>query len=328
MTEKASNREKPLPIGASRERGASRPDLAFPETSPKQRQAHERGVGATVLFADVVGSSRLYETAGDVEAKRKVAATLDAFEAIVRRYDGQPIKRIGDAVLATFSRPDDGLGAALTAQNEFLLSTVALAIGCLHGPVLFEEGDVHGDTVNVAAHLCKLAKAGEVLSTRRTVAGLRELPVQHQVLAPSFQPKGRHGRVEVVVVFADEASLERTGVATRSSLPQEILLTHRGRDFGLRTRDGGQLVLGRDDSCDVVIRHGLVSRRHAVLLVSGDHFILRDQSTNGTHVTPEAGQTLFVLRDHVYLHGSGTISLGARPGRLTDDLLFYRCQRA
>lgn len=328
MTEKGGNRERPPSLGASHKRSEARPDLAFPEGSPRQSRADESGVAATVLFADVVGSSRLYETAGDVEAKRKVAATLDAFEAIVRRYDGQPIKRIGDAVLATFSRPDDALGAALTAQNEFLLSAVELAIGCLHGPVLFEEGDVHGDTVNIAAHLCKLAKAGEVLSTRRTVAGLRELPVQHQVLAPSFQPKGRHGRVEVVVVFADEASQERTGLATRSSLPQELVLTHRGRDFGLSSPEGGQLVLGRDDSCDVVVRHGLVSRRHAVLLVSGDHFILRDQSTNGTHVTPEAGTTLFVLRDHVYLHGAGTISLGARPGRLTDDLLFYRCQPA
>ena len=66
----------------------------------------------TILFADVSGSTRLFETRGDVEARRLIASVLDALSGICRQYGGHVVKTIGDEIMCTLPGPLDGLLAA------------------------------------------------------------------------------------------------------------------------------------------------------------------------------------------------------------------------
>ena len=72
-------------------------------------------------------------------------------------------------------------------------------------------------------------------------------------------------------------------------------------------------MLGRDERCDLVVKSYFASRRHAVIEMSRDRFVLTDQSSNGTFVAPENGHEIFLKRESVPLLGDGTISLGAAP---------------
>ena len=72
----------------------------------------------TILFADVSGSTRLFETRGDVEARRLIAAVLDAMGKVARMYGGRVVKTIGDEVMVTLPTAVDGLLAACDMQRK------------------------------------------------------------------------------------------------------------------------------------------------------------------------------------------------------------------
>ena len=73
------------------------------------------------------------------------------------------------------------------------------------------------------------------------------------------------------------------------------------------------LVMGRDERCDIVVKSYFASRRHAVIELSRDRFVLTDQSSNGTFVTQENGHEIFLKRESLPLIGEGSVSLGAAP---------------
>jgi class 3 adenylate cyclase len=149
--------------------------------------AEERKL-ATVLFADLVGSTEL---AGDQDPER-VRAMLDRFydsmAAEIDRADGTVEKFVGDAVMAAFGAPaaheDDAeraLHVALAMQRrlvEMFGDRLALRIGVNTGDVVVgrpREGSsfVTGDAVNVCARLEQAAAPGEILVGERTVAAAR-----------------------------------------------------------------------------------------------------------------------------------------------------------
>ncbi len=87
-----------------------------------------------------------------------------------------------------------------------------------------------------------------------------------------------------------------------------LQLRHNARIIELST--SGSLVIGRDEACDLVVRSLLCSRRHAVIGISRDRFVIEDRSTNGTWLCPAQGEPIFLRRDTAVLIGHGTIELG------------------
>ena len=132
----------------------------------------------TILFADVSGSTRLFETKGDVEARRLIAAVLDALSIVCVGHGGRVIKTIGDEIMCTLPTAMSGLLAACDMQRKmsrdinFVRDNLAVRIGFHHGNALEENGDVFGDAVNVAARMASLAKREQIVSTAATVNGL------------------------------------------------------------------------------------------------------------------------------------------------------------
>src|SRR5262245_4517594 len=70
-----------------------------------------------IMFADVVGSTRLYEVMGDVKARDLVATCLDVMRDATEGHSGTVIKTIGDEVMSTFPTVDDALDAAVQMQE-------------------------------------------------------------------------------------------------------------------------------------------------------------------------------------------------------------------
>lgn len=127
----------------------------------------------TVMFTDLKGSTAMYEQTGDYQAYALVQRHFDLLTACTRNHAGSVVKTIGDAIMATFSSPADGLRAALEMVNaiEALNQPSAevqlgLKVGLHTGPVLAvnanERLDFFGQTVNLAARIQGLAEAGEI----------------------------------------------------------------------------------------------------------------------------------------------------------------------
>ena len=132
----------------------------------------------TILFADVSGSTRLFETKGDVEARRLIALVLGALTQVCQQHGGRVIKTIGDEIMCTFRSALQGVLAACDMQRkmardiEFVRDNLAVRIGLHHGEALLEDNDVFGDAVNVAARMTSLAKREQIVTT---ASSLREL---------------------------------------------------------------------------------------------------------------------------------------------------------
>ena len=149
--------------------------------------AEERKL-ATVLFADLVGSTALAEDQDPERVRALLDRFYDAMAAEVARAGGTVEKFVGDAVMAAFGAPaaheDDAeraLHVALGMQRqmeELFGGQLALRIGVNTGDVVVgqpREGSsfVTGDAVNVCARLEQAAAAGEILVGERTVAAAR-----------------------------------------------------------------------------------------------------------------------------------------------------------
>jgi len=117
-----------------------------------------------VCFLDITGYTRLTEEHGD-DAAAEIASTV---AKIVRRtsmeHGGKPIKWLGDGVMLYFRDPGPGVAAALRMVEGLTNSGLPPAHVGLHaGPVLFQEGDYFGQTVNLTARIADYARPGEVL---------------------------------------------------------------------------------------------------------------------------------------------------------------------
>ena len=131
-----------------------------------------------VFFADISASTRLYDTLGDARARTVVDECIGVMRDIVRRYSGRVIKTIGDEIMCVLPDARSGLLAASEMQTRIAgLPAVsgakrAIRIGFHAGPVIEEESDVFGDTVNLAARMAALAKASQIITTRAVVEQL------------------------------------------------------------------------------------------------------------------------------------------------------------
>src|SRR3954467_9974281 len=129
-----------------------------------------------LLFADVSGSTQLYESAGDAAAAQAIAQCIRAFSDATRLAGGEVLKEIGDEVMAIFPTPD----AAAIAATRMHLAVEALPavqgtrlgarIGFHTGPVVRRDNDLFGDTVGLAEGLAGKAAKGQVLTSEETAA--------------------------------------------------------------------------------------------------------------------------------------------------------------
>ena len=276
-----------------------------------------------ILFADIVGSTQLYERLGDQMAVTVVQDTLAIVAQVVVAHHGRVVKTIGDEVMAAFDVPAAGFAAAIDIRRRVTALPpmpgsgvqVRLRIGLHFGPALVEEGDYFGDTVNIAARLVTLANPDQILTTGDL---LDRLPPDQQDEATEFaaiEVKGRHDPVRVAQVTAGMPRQETTQIgygktaAPLRAVAVTLSLTAQGRTWEVPpgTR---RVVFGRDAGCDVVLTGAQVSRRHATVEIRRDKVVLVDHSSNGTTLVVREQRPVTLLREEFGMFKGGHIIFG------------------
>lgn len=287
------------------------------DTTVRVEPPPEGGGGVAVLFADIAGSTKLYELLGDTQAKFMIDEALASLRAITERYKGRVVKTIGDELMCVFTNAERGFLAAADMQNSVNSMPVVNAarrmirIGFHAGPVIEEKGDVFGDTVNVAARMAGLAKGMQIMTTRTTVDALP--PALRSSTRPiaSVAVKGKADDLAVCEVLWQESDdlTMAAGALQAAEARVELVVRHTGEDIVLGA-DRTSLMLGRDPGCDIVIADPKASRQHARIEKRRDKFFLTDQSTNGTYVSFAGEREIALRREEVMLRRSGRIVFG------------------
>jgi len=298
-------------------------------------------IEVAILFADVVGSTKLYELLGDARAREMVGICIDVMRAATEKNNGTVIKTMGDEVMSTFPTADDALNAAAQMQKHISVhpqlkvdeQTVAIRIGCNFGPVVLENRDVFGSAVHTANRMTSQAKAGQIMTTATTVerlSGEWRASVRQIDIATL---KGRSSEVALFEVLwqTDDVTSMVPAIAITSREREKANKSHR-----LRLRYQGQEVLvndgranitiGRAEENDLVVKGSLISRLHARVEINRNKFMLIDQSTNGTFVLGKDGEESFVRRDSMQIRGEGLIGLGKAPDSNSSQVIRYTCE--
>lgn len=297
----------------------------------------------TTLFADIEGSTRLYDQIGDQRAHAIMAICVERISGCVTRFGGRVIKTIGDEVMATFPTAADAAKASCEMQiamgdpvadaSTGAAFEIRIHIGFHHGPVIEEASDVFGDSVNVAARLVGLAKSDQILTSQETadVLGKGEGTPTTRRIDPR-RVKGKRAELEVCEVIWRKLGLTAIIKVPTDASPAaqgRLILTmpNKELEMGLEASAGrSEVSIGRAFDADLVIDDSRASRSHAKIEVRQGNFILRDNSTNGTYVTPDAGRPVLVHRDEMVLTGSG--SIGVSPDSAADGSvqILFRCE--
>ncbi|MBM3390425.1 MAG: adenylate/guanylate cyclase domain-containing protein [Betaproteobacteria bacterium] len=270
-----------------------------------------------VLFADVSGSTRLYEKLGDKEALHAVERCLNRMTRATEQFKGRVIKTIGDEVMAVFDSAEAGMDAACSMQQRVddlppvCGIKLGIRVGFHFGPAIEEAKDVFGDTVNTAARMAGLAKAGQIIITRDTVNVLPVLLQQSTREIDALAVKGKAEDVRVCEVIwqeSDDLTMKSASIAAAPAVAR-MVLRHGGEEKVLDAGHG-MFSLGRDAASDIIITDRRASRTHARIERRRDKFVLIDQSTNGTYVTFDGEAEFALKREEVILRNKGVISFG------------------
>lgn len=294
----------------------------------------------TVVFADLTGSTGLYESVGNIAATRIVTRSTQTLAHALTLAGGDLVKYLGDGVLVLF---DSSLAAveAATRLPELLLEQLPASLspgkmpgiktGVERGVVIEHDADCYGDAVNVAARLSDRAQAGETLIGE---AAYSSLPPTQQQLCQCLDRILIKGKAEPIRVWrVDWARTAETTMTANFDLGQlledrpvlqSIELQSLGQALSFAA-DRGPVLIGRGEGVGFAVEDTRVSRRHARIEWLGGQCTFTDFSSNGSWVRFAGASAPVVLRrDSCVLYDEGEIGLGAQPDDFTAPTLNFR----
>jgi adenylate cyclase len=306
-----------------------------PDCPMTSSQVQRTGLPRTVLFVDVCGSTKLYETLGNARAQAVIARMLTVLSDSATRHLGTIVKTIGDEVMCTFSSAREAAAAAVdmqrsikeaTATPEMGIKSLAVRVGFHSGPVISHAEDVFGDTVNVAARVVAHAKPGQILVAKQTV---RRLPMEEGSVrfVGSTQVKGKNAPIELFEIVWDRENL----TMVKDVFETKMSNTRLTATFGATTIEMGParpvLHMGRGPENEFAVPDPMASRVHARIEYRRDRFLLIDQSLNGTYLQMHGMKEVALRRDETVLERSGIISLGKSVAENRESCLEFSVQR-
>ena len=283
----------------------------------------------TIVFADLAGSTAVFEAIGNEKAADTVTRVVQWVAKVCEAHGGRVVKTLGDGVFAIFGSELSAITAVVEVQRGHQKRIAAwptplrmeLQIGLANGEVVEVDGDIYGDAVNVASRLSGLAGAGQIWATEGVAAQLLDCGIAHRSVG-SIHIRGRTDQIVAHRIDWQEDAPDSLTV------PSRLVLAPRahGLDFGqialswlntsatFRARDL-PINLGRESEANFVVNDPRVSRLHARIEARSGGCVLVDVSTYGTWVRFKGNGSnsveMALRRDECVLHGSGEIGLGA-----------------
>ena len=171
-----------------------------------------------ICFVDLTGYTRLTEEQGDELAARLATSLATLVEDTSRRYGGRAIRWLGDGGMFHFKDP----GPAVLAGLDMVEAAPGAGLPPMHigihaGPVIFQDGDVYGRTVNLASRIASHATAGQVMASEETIRRCELPDVRFESVGP-VALKGVAGPTELYQAFRDP----RRGQLDEARLPRPM----------------------------------------------------------------------------------------------------------
>ncbi|MCP4042363.1 MAG: adenylate/guanylate cyclase domain-containing protein [Gammaproteobacteria bacterium] len=290
-----------------------------------------------IVFADISGSTRLYDTLGDPVARQLIAQCLAVMRDVVTKHKGKVIKTIGDEIMCVFASAEAAVEAStgmqdvvtedLPAMNPNAPTDLTIRVGLHFGAAIVEGGDVFGDAVNVAARMAGLAKGGQIITTQSTTEALTPILQAGTRHVDRIAVKGKAEQINIFEVIWQEEDVTRmaTGLLATQTVRGKLRLKYRDKEVVLTSQQTRPFILGRGKMADMVVNDGMASREHTKIELRRGKFVLTDQSTNGTYVlTPEG--TSYLRRDDLILTARGQICLGRDFKENPTEVVFFYCE--
>jgi len=283
----------------------------------------------TVVFADLTGSTGVFEALGNAKATRAITRLTDWMGKVCTSRRGHVVKNLGDGVLMVFTHNGDAVEAVTEMQRAHTerIKTwpdkikMHLQIGLARGEVIEQAGDYFGDAVNVASRLSDLSGPDQILGTDTVI---NNLPSDTLVRFRSLGAMDIRGRNEACMVYRVEwqnevlsdfftvpAGLTPTPFA--KTVPQIGAIALSWLDVEATfTSTQLPMHIGRVSEAQFVVNDPRVSRVHAKIIWRAGKFYLEDVSSYGTWVRFAGGDAIVALRrQECVLPVSGEIALGA-----------------
>ncbi len=287
-------------------------------------------VQTTVVFADLMGSTAVFETIGNARASQVVTQLTQWIGEICVLHAGRVVKTLGDGVLAVFPHAPDAIAAVVEMQRghqkRIASSTsstrMPIRVGVARGEVEFVDGDCYGDAVNVASRLSDLSGPHQIWANSSSIEDSSE---GDGVRFRQLGPITIRGRAEPCSVFqvewhenlsSDFLTMQATLDSQQDVMEKDLLggeielvwldVRKRFRSFQL------PIHIGRVSQAEFVVNDPRVSRAHARVDWRNGSILLVDVSTYGSWVRfSGGGADLLLRREECVLHGKGEIALGA-----------------
>lgn len=299
------------------------PEFLMSDTAPQS---------VAIMFADIGGSTRLYEEVGDEAAHRLVAESLQLMDQCIRDNNGTLLRTVGDAALASFAWCDEAYHAAVAIQQAHEARRLSVRIGFHYGSVIPDKGDIYGNAVNIAARVASLANLDEITTTEACVGLMTSSLQQRASLLDFIHVKGITEPLAVHRLLWRSEDESVTAIQTAVSLsirhPSNVrLVLSQGGVEAFVDVESPSLSIGRTADSQLCVARDCVSRNHARIEFIQGKFLLTDQSTNGTYVLKEAQGMSFLRRETVTLDGEGVLGAGWVPESDDPDAIHFHLTR-
>ncbi|MDR3371784.1 adenylate/guanylate cyclase domain-containing protein [Rhodoferax sp.] len=286
-------------------------------------------VQSTVVFADLFGSTGVFESLGNAKATELVTQATAWVAQRCSAHGGRVVKFLGDGVLIIFEDSTKAVLAVMDLQHSYQQvlgcmppkAYMPLRVGVARGGVELVADDCYGDAVNIAARLSELTGPHQIWVNSEAIEDGFDVP------DPRFRLLGPihiRGRAESCKVYQVEWQEDQN--SEQLTVPAGFDLSSR---FGSKDALGVQIELawldqkksfnafdlpihiGRTHQVEFVVSDARVSRTHARLDWRNGSVVLVDLSSYGCWVRfAGGGADLLLRREECVLHGRGEIALG------------------
>lgn len=296
----------------------------------------------TVVFADLTGSSKVFEALGNIEATRAITRLTQWIGSVCEAHRGHVVKFLGDGVLILFQESVEALDAASELHKIHFeriihspgLLEMRLQVGMARGEVIEQAGDYYGDAVNLASRLSDLSGSEQILVCNSVI---QHVPEAYQLRARCLGPMLLRGRNELCVVhrvewqeavlsdfFTIPGSLTASAQTTGSVKPASVELSRLDSALRFISADC-PVFLGRDADAQFALQDPRASRKHAMIEWRSDRFYLTDMSSYGTWIRFNDSQSIvFLRRQECMLVTNGEIALSASFDDFTNPTINFR----
>lgn len=291
-----------------------------------------------ILYADVSGSTHIYEKHGDKVARENIETCIEILSRVASDMDGRVVKTIGDEVMCAFPNPVKAAMAAsemhqslrdASEMDRFSIGAIHVKIGWHYGEVSYRGKEIIGEAPITAQQVIKLAKADEILISEQSLGELPEELKSNARFIDCVEAEGYEGELNVYgLPWEEEEAVTKIGSASNYddvSKHKALILEYQGKSICLDS-EHTHCHIGRGTENDLCVDGKFTSRLHAEIVFMHGIFHLRDVSTNGTALIFSDGRSTRLHREEAILSDQGTICFGGLPENDPAAAVHFECQ--